>query len=114
MNSTRWAREGSSSTTDAWAIPIDASSSSGFTIRGNRSSDGRTSLSPSWNSANAGTRMPGYVRIFLVGDVLRSIGSADGDEPVDVEPERAGRRRIVHLGPRVWRDPAHPVDTGVR
>src|SRR2546430_7057663 len=58
MNLTRAPRSASSSTTEACEIPTDASSSNGFTMSGNRSSDGRSGFSPGRNSANAGTRMP--------------------------------------------------------
>ena len=82
MNFTRSARLPSSSTTDAWAMPIDASSSKGLTISGKRSSEGRSGFSPGWNSAKAGTRMPWYARIFFVSDLLRATSSPVGDEPV--------------------------------
>src|SRR5437879_5076899 len=42
MNLTRAPRSASSSTTEACEIPTDASSSNGFTMSGNRSSDGRS------------------------------------------------------------------------
>ena len=58
MNFTRSARSESSSTTDACEMPTEASSSRGFTIRGNRSAEGRTGFPPGWNSANAGKRIP--------------------------------------------------------
>src|SRR6266571_2763246 len=85
-NFTRSARLASSSTTDACAMPTDASSSSGLTISGKRSSDGRTGFSPGWHSANAGTRIPWYARIFLVSDLLRATSSAVEN---DLRPEAA-------------------------
>src|SRR6058998_1689793 len=63
-------------------MPTDASSSSGFTMSGNRSSDGRTGFSPGRNSANAGTRISWSARIFLVSDLLRATSRPVGDDPV--------------------------------
>src|SRR5256712_5088477 len=62
--------------------PSEASSNSGFTMSGKRSSDGRTGFSPGRNSANAGTRISWCARIFLVSDLLRATSSPVGDDPV--------------------------------
>ncbi len=63
-------------------MPTEASSKSGFTMSGNRSSDGRTGFSPGRNSANVGTRISWWARIFLVSDLLRATSSPVGDDPV--------------------------------
>jgi hypothetical protein len=82
MNRTRSSRLASSWTTEAWAMPTEASSSSGLTIRGYRTAEGRRNGSPVWNTANSGTRMPWNRRIFLLIDLLRATSRAVAGEPV--------------------------------
>ena len=86
MKRARSASPASSSTTEACEIPTDASSSRGFTIRGNRSADGRTNSAPAWNTVKSGTRMPWKARIFLLIDLLRATSSPVGGLPVCCHP----------------------------
>ena len=79
---TRSASPAWSCTTDAWAMPADASLWSGFTIRGNRTLSGTASASPGRQVTNPGTRMPWYARTFLLIALLRETSSASGGEPV--------------------------------
>ena len=82
MKRARSARLSSSATTEACAIPTEASSSSGFTISGDRSAEGRTNSAPGGNTAKSGTRIPWNARIFLLIDLLRATSSPVGEEPV--------------------------------
>ena len=86
MNVTRSLSASSSRTTDACAMPTDASSSSGLTISGKRRSLGRCVLAPRGQTMKCGIRIPWYANTFLVSALSRASISPSDDAPVYGRP----------------------------
>ena len=82
MNFTRSTNLSSSLTTDACAMPIDASCVSDFTMSGNCRRFGRVIARPRRKTAKSGTGMRWYASSFFDSALSRASTSPRGLQPV--------------------------------